>query len=431
MKRVLLATSALCLGAGTAMAQDMGVTPTVTLSGNAEMGVAGSKDDDARFHTDMDITFKASGETDAGVKFSATIDIDEVTADKATGTGVADAKLIDQATNDDEDDGGVTISISQPETFGTLTMGDTAGAIAWAVADARGAQPGSIRDNHEHGGSSGNDGLDATHDNQILLWNRDIGSGFSMAASVEIDDDADGKTGTPTYDPILGIGGKYEMGMGVGKLGLGAGFQMGSKMHTMAAYKAPGATTTPAALWEGEVDATAFGASVTLDFTSGGDGIKVIADGGVRYSGDIAKAIAAGAHCAMIGSLFAGTEEAPGEVELYQGRSYKSYRGMGSLGAMSQQHGSSDRYQQDSTEQLEKLVPEGIEGRVPYKGSLVTIVQQLTGGLRAAMGYTGCASVEELRARAKFVRITGAGMKESHVHDVAITKEAPNYRGRA
>ncbi len=160
-------------------------------------------------------------------------------------------------------------------------------------------------------------------------------------------------------------------------------------------------------------------------------GVPVIADGGVRYSGDIAKALAAGAHCAMIGSLFAGTEEAPGEVELYQGRSYKSYRGMGSLGAMSQQHGSSDRYQQDSTEQLEKLVPEGIEGRVPYKGSLVTIVQQLTGGLRAAMGYTGCASIDELRSRAQFVRITGAGMKESHVHDVAITKEAPNYRGRA
>ena len=159
--------------------------------------------------------------------------------------------------------------------------------------------------------------------------------------------------------------------------------------------------------------------------------VPVIADGGVRYSGDIAKALAAGAHCAMIGSLFAGTEEAPGEVELYQGRSYKSYRGMGSLGAMSQQHGSSDRYQQDSTEQLEKLVPEGIEGRVPYKGSLVTIVQQLTGGLRAAMGYTGCASIHELRSKAQFVRITGAGMKESHVHDVAITKEAPNYRGRA
>ena len=160
-------------------------------------------------------------------------------------------------------------------------------------------------------------------------------------------------------------------------------------------------------------------------------GVPVIADGGIRYSGDIAKALAAGAHCAMIGSLFAGTEEAPGEVELYQGRSYKSYRGMGSLGAMSQQYGSSDRYQQDSTEQLEKLVPEGIEGRVPYKGSLVTIVGQLAGGLRAAMGYTGCASIDELRLKAEFVRITGAGMKESHVHDVAITKEAPNYRGRA
>ena len=160
-------------------------------------------------------------------------------------------------------------------------------------------------------------------------------------------------------------------------------------------------------------------------------GVPVIADGGIRYSGDIAKALAAGAHCAMIGSLFAGTEEAPGEVELYQGRSYKSYRGMGSLGAMSQQYGSSDRYQQDSTEQLEKLVPEGIEGRVPYKGSLVTIVGQLAGGLRAAMGYTGCASIDELRLKAGFVRITGAGMKESHVHDVAITKEAPNYRGRA
>ncbi len=156
--------------------------------------------------------------------------------------------------------------------------------------------------------------------------------------------------------------------------------------------------------------------------------VPVIADGGIRYSGDIAKAIAAGGYCAMIGSLFAGTEEAPGEVELYQGRSYKSYRGMGSLGAMSQQHGSSDRYLQDSTEQLEKLVPEGIEGRVPYKGSLVAIVRQLTGGLRAAMGYTGCGSIEELRTKAQFVRITAAGIKESHVHDVAITKEAPNYR---
>ena len=159
-----------------------------------------------------------------------------------------------------------------------------------------------------------------------------------------------------------------------------------------------------------------------------GTGVPAIADGGIRYSGDIAKAIAAGAHCTMIGGLFAGTEEAPGEVELYQGRSYKSYRGMGSLGAMAQRHGSSDRYFQDSAEQLEKLVPEGIEGRVPYKGSLVAIVHQLIGGLRAAMGYTGCRDIEELRTRPKFVRITGAGRRESHVHDVTIVKEPPNYR---
>ncbi|MFZ9061134.1 MAG: IMP dehydrogenase [Steroidobacteraceae bacterium] len=157
-------------------------------------------------------------------------------------------------------------------------------------------------------------------------------------------------------------------------------------------------------------------------------GIPLIADGGVRYSGDIAKAIAAGAHSIMIGGLFAGTEESPGEVELYQGASYKSYRGMGSLGAMSQRHGSSDRYFQDGTDELEKLVPEGEEGRVPYKGSLVAILHQLTGGLRAAMGYTGSRNIEEMRTRPTFVRITGAGVRESHVHDVRITKEAPNYR---
>ncbi|GIK33651.1 MAG: inosine-5'-monophosphate dehydrogenase [Gammaproteobacteria bacterium] len=157
-------------------------------------------------------------------------------------------------------------------------------------------------------------------------------------------------------------------------------------------------------------------------------GVPVVADGGIRYSGDIAKAIAAGASCVMIGSLFAGTEESPGEVELYQGRSYKSYRGMGSLGAMAQKHGSSDRYFQDPAAEIEKLVPEGIEGRVPYKGSLVAIINQLTGGVRAAMGYTGCHTVEELRTRPVFVRITGAGIQESHVHDVTITKEAPNYR---
>jgi IMP dehydrogenase len=161
---------------------------------------------------------------------------------------------------------------------------------------------------------------------------------------------------------------------------------------------------------------------------AGGSGIPVIADGGIRYSGDIAKALVAGAHCVMIGSLFAGTEESPGEVELYQGRSYKSYRGMGSIGAMSQTYGSSDRYFQDPSEQLEKLVPEGIEGRVPYKGSLVAIIHQLMGGVRAAMGYTGCSSVDEMRTKPTFVRITGAGMRESHVHDVTITKEPPNYR---
>jgi IMP dehydrogenase len=159
-----------------------------------------------------------------------------------------------------------------------------------------------------------------------------------------------------------------------------------------------------------------------------GVGVPLIADGGIRYSGDLAKAIAAGAHSVMIGGLFGGTEESPGEVELYQGASYKSYRGMGSLGAMAQRHGSSDRYFQDATEELEKLVPEGVEGRVPYKGSLVAIVHQLAGGLRAAMGYTGSGSIEEMRTRPHFVRITGAGVRESHVHDVSITKEAPNYR---
>ena len=157
-------------------------------------------------------------------------------------------------------------------------------------------------------------------------------------------------------------------------------------------------------------------------------GVPLIADGGIRYSGDIAKALVAGAYSVMIGGLFAGTEESPGEVELYQGRSYKSYRGMGSIGAMGQTQGSADRYFQDATEELEKLVPEGIEGRVAYKGSLIAIVHQLIGGVRAAMGYTGSSTIEEMRSKPQFVRITGAGMKESHVHDVTITKEAPNYR---
>ena len=159
--------------------------------------------------------------------------------------------------------------------------------------------------------------------------------------------------------------------------------------------------------------------------------VPVIADGGIRFSGDIAKALAAGAWSVMIGSLFAGTEESPGEVELYQGRTYKSYRGMGSLGAMSQSNGSSDRYFQDGVQELEKLVPEGIEGRVAYKGALSAVVGQLVGGLRASMGYTGSESLSALRERARFVKVSAAGIRESHPHDVTITKEAPNYQTRS
>lgn len=158
-----------------------------------------------------------------------------------------------------------------------------------------------------------------------------------------------------------------------------------------------------------------------------GTDIPVIADGGIRFSGDIAKAIVAGAESIMIGSLLAGTEEAPGEIELYQGRTYKAYRGMGSLGAMAQNNGSSDRYFQDASAGMEKLVPEGIEGRVPYKGPVSAIIHQLMGGLRSAMGYTGSADISTMRSKPKFVRVTSAGMGESHVHDVRITKEAPNY----
>jgi len=154
-------------------------------------------------------------------------------------------------------------------------------------------------------------------------------------------------------------------------------------------------------------------------------GVPLIADGGIRYSGDIAKAIAAGGHCVMLGGLLAGTEEAPGEIELFQGRSYKSYRGMGSLGAM--QKGSKDRYFQDNEANADKLVPEGIEGRVPYKGSVLTVLHQLMGGLRSSMGYLGASSIPRFHETAQFVEITGAGITESHVHDVQITKEAPNY----
>ncbi len=159
-------------------------------------------------------------------------------------------------------------------------------------------------------------------------------------------------------------------------------------------------------------------------------GVPLIADGGIRYSGDISKAIVAGAHCVMLGSIFAGTDEAPGELEIYQGRTYKSYRGMGSLGAMAQTQGSGDRYFQDSSEGAEKLVPEGIEGRVPYKGPVSVVIHQMMGGLRASMGYTGSADIETMRSKPRFVKVSSAGMNESHVHDVSITKEAPNYPSR-
>ncbi|RLJ15986.1 IMP dehydrogenase [bacterium endosymbiont of Escarpia laminata] len=159
-----------------------------------------------------------------------------------------------------------------------------------------------------------------------------------------------------------------------------------------------------------------------------GTGVPLIADGGLRYSGDIAKILAAGAYSVMIGGMFAGTDESPGDVEIFQGRSYKSYRGMGSLGAMSGKQGSSDRYFQEDTQDKEKLVPEGIEGRVPYKGTALSIIYQIIGGIRSSMGYTGCATIDEMRTKPEFVRVTNAGMTESHVHDVTITKEAPNYR---
>jgi IMP dehydrogenase len=167
-----------------------------------------------------------------------------------------------------------------------------------------------------------------------------------------------------------------------------------------------------------------------MDCAAAGErhGLPVIADGGIKFSGDLAKALAAGASCAMIGSLLAGTDESPGEVYLYQGRSYKSYRGMGSVGAMAR--GSADRYFQQEVRDALKLVPEGVEGQVPYKGPVTTVVHQLVGGLRAAMGYTGAATLAEFRAKAQFIRVSGAGLRESHVHDVEITREAPNYLRR-
>jgi IMP dehydrogenase len=214
---------------------------------------------------------------------------------------------------------------------------------------------------------------------------------------------------------------------------------IGGNIATAAAAKAlvePGADAVKVGIGPGSICTTRIVAGVGVPQISAisnvaaalaGTGVPLIADGGVRYSGDIAKAIVAGAHTIMIGGMFAGTEEAPGEVELFQGRAYKSYRGMGSMGAMQQKQGSSDRYFQESSE-ADKLVPEGIEGRVPFKGSLSPVIHQLMGGVRASMGYTGSRTIEEMRTKPEFVRVTSAGMNESHVHDVTITKEAPNYR---
>jgi len=271
MKRVLLASTALGMGAGVAFAQDaMMDGPTIGLKGNAEMGVAASKDNSVRFHTDIDFTFTASGTTNGGVMWSAEVDLDEV---RNENNGAKD-----HATANDDEDGGVLISISDPDGFGTLKLGDANGAIAEVVADSQGAGPGSLRDANEVDGTDGNDGLDGSHDGQILLYTREIGSGFSMAASVELDDHADEDA---SEDPIIGLGGKYEMPTGAGMLAFGAGFQMGSDAQTIAGGQAHGATGDAPEIWSGEMDFTAFGGSVSMDFGNGGDGIKVIADGGI------------------------------------------------------------------------------------------------------------------------------------------------------
>ena len=307
MKRVLLATTALGMSAGVAIAD-------VTLSGAADMGIAGSKDDSVRFHTDIDVTFTLSGETDGGVTFGSAIDIDEASDDLKK--NAAGTQTVDHATQKDDEHGGIAVFIEDADGFGKLTLGDANGAVAAVVSDARGAGPGSIGDNHEHGGSSGNDGLDGKHDGQILLWERAIGSGFSAAASVELSDDIDGKPGGNTHDPIIGIGGKYSMAMGMGTLGLGLGYQMGSFDHAIGksvgetrreagltgTAALPGTTLTAAQaktvtdakvapLWgratgvttghDGEVEGTVVAGSVSLDFGNGGDGIKIVADASV------------------------------------------------------------------------------------------------------------------------------------------------------
>ncbi len=256
MRRVLLATTALGMGAGVAFAQDMGMAPTLALSGSAEMGVAGSKDDSVRLHTDIDVTFRATGTMDSGVTWSADVDLDE------GGKG-------SPAHDKDDEHGGVLVSISQPQGFGTLTMGDTDGAYDWAMTELPG---GGLRDEVEHDAHSGNGGLDAEYDGQILRWDRAIAAGFSFGASLELDDDTGGTEGSDTGDPIIGLGGRYEMGMGAGRLSLGGGYQRGG--YKFDSDDMVEAIATPFEETE-EVTAQIFGGSAKMDFGGDGGGIAV------------------------------------------------------------------------------------------------------------------------------------------------------------
>ena len=256
MKRVLLATAALGLGAGTAAAQDMGMAPTLKLSGEAEMGVAGSKDDSVRFHTDIDVTFKATGTMDSGVAWSADVDLDEA------GRG--------SPAHNEEGHGGVVVSISDPDGFGTLTLGDTDGALDWAMTDIG---SGGIRSDSEHAAYSGNAGLDTEYDGQVLRYDRAIGSGFSFGASVMLDDDIDGKDGGDTADPIIGLGGQYEMPMAGGMLTLGAGYQAGEYDNEYSSLE------SVAGSYSEKADAQAIGASAKMDFGGDAGGFSVILNG--------------------------------------------------------------------------------------------------------------------------------------------------------
>ena len=256
MKRILMATTALGLGAGIASAQDMGMGPSVALSGSAEMGVAGSKDDSVRLHTDIDVTFRATGTMDSGVTWSADVDLDE------GGTGAA-------AHANDDDDGGVVVSISQPQGFGALTMGDTDGAYDWAMTELPG---GGLRDEAEHGAWNGNGGLDGTWDGQILRWDRAIAAGFSFGASLELDDDTGGTEGSDVGDPVIGVGGTYKMGMGAGTLSLGGGYQTGGYKYASDDELAPVFQDFEETA---EINADVFGGSARMDFGGDAGGIAV------------------------------------------------------------------------------------------------------------------------------------------------------------